>query len=504
MFRLTRISFSRLAARGLLPLVTIAGMNLTTIPAEGRARSEGTHPPSGTTLDLRNGVLSVALDGDLAYIVTSEAGPWVSVTWLSTYDLSSPAPQVPLGSVYFGYGEGSSDMLAVAGGFVYLVTWGFVVVDASDPADPRVVATLAWPERPACVAAAGTCAYVGDTAGLHVLDVADPTSPSLLGSVALSSAAVTVALRGTLALVGTLDARVAVVDVSDPHTPVVVSTLALPGTPWDIQVTGAHAYVSDGEAGLQILDLSRPALPRLAGGVDTPGDARTLAVSGARAYVVDRRPGSHWGAVVTDLRVIEVSNPMHPVIVNSITGVDRAGNVYGFWDTSEDRGIVASNGRVVVGGSILHQWVGGDCVGGLSGCDELSGYLAVTPRSAFEPPSPGAGLPVATASSATSVARASDTSGTTTSALRGNDPNPFNPETSIHFETARPSWVRVQVYDARGQLVRTLVDEALPAGSHTASWRGRSESGQEVASGVYFVLMEAENTRQTKKITLSR
>ena len=87
-------------------------------------------------------------------------------------------------------------------------------------------------------------------------------------------------------------------------------------------------------------------------------------------------------------------------------------------------------------------------------------------------------------------------------ALVGSEPNPFNPETSIHFDVPRASTVRIRIVDARGSLVQTLVDGTWSAGRHAVSWRGRNVNGGEVPSGVYFVMMEAEAFRQTLKITL--
>ncbi|MCA9753154.1 MAG: T9SS type A sorting domain-containing protein [Gemmatimonadetes bacterium] len=80
-------------------------------------------------------------------------------------------------------------------------------------------------------------------------------------------------------------------------------------------------------------------------------------------------------------------------------------------------------------------------------------------------------------------------------------PNPFVADTSLRFEIARPAHARLRVYDVSGRLVRTLVDERLEAGRHTANWDGRDESGRRVASGVFFVRMQAENFGAVRKIT---
>jgi len=72
-----------------------------------------------------------------------------------------------------------------------------------------------------------------------------------------------------------------------------------------------------------------------------------------------------------------------------------------------------------------------------------------------------------------------------------NHPNPFNPHTTITYAMPADGIVRLQIYDLRGRLVRTLVDETASAGWHEVSWNGRDMSGDEVSSGVYLTRLEA-------------
>ena len=65
-------------------------------------------------------------------------------------------------------------------------------------------------------------------------------------------------------------------------------------------------------------------------------------------------------------------------------------------------------------------------------------------------------------------------------------PNPFNPKTSIVFELPRRTDVSLVIYDARGREIRTLHHGTLGAGEHVRDWDGRTDSGQSVASGVYY------------------
>jgi flagellar hook assembly protein FlgD len=61
--------------------------------------------------------------------------------------------------------------------------------------------------------------------------------------------------------------------------------------------------------------------------------------------------------------------------------------------------------------------------------------------------------------------------------------------------------VRLDVYDSRGRLVRTLVDASLPAGTHAARWDGTNSRGAKVAAGVYFCeLRRGGETRSAKLV----
>ncbi len=86
--------------------------------------------------------------------------------------------------------------------------------------------------------------------------------------------------------------------------------------------------------------------------------------------------------------------------------------------------------------------------------------------------------------------------------LLPNIPNPFNPTTEIRFTTPMEGSVRIAIYDARGSLVRVLVDKAFPAGHHDAVWDGRDGKGATVSSGVYLVRLEQRSDFRTRKIVL--
>ncbi len=83
-----------------------------------------------------------------------------------------------------------------------------------------------------------------------------------------------------------------------------------------------------------------------------------------------------------------------------------------------------------------------------------------------------------------------------------NYPNPFNPETQLVFNLPEAGQVRLAVYNLKGQLVKVLADEILPAGDNRIVWDGRNERGRLVSSGVYLVRLNSCNEIVSKKIML--
>jgi choice-of-anchor B domain-containing protein len=88
--------------------------------------------------------------------------------------------------------------------------------------------------------------------------------------------------------------------------------------------------------------------------------------------------------------------------------------------------------------------------------------------------------------------------------LEGVAPNPFNPRTVIRFNLATSGRAELSVFDLRGRRVTTLVAENLAAGQHARSWDGTDKRGQTVASGVYFVALDAAGVRSTRKLLLTK
>ena len=85
-----------------------------------------------------------------------------------------------------------------------------------------------------------------------------------------------------------------------------------------------------------------------------------------------------------------------------------------------------------------------------------------------------------------------------------NVPNPFNPETEIHYRIPESGKVILKIYDILGREVRTLVNEEQNTGSHVALWDGKDEEGRQVSSGTYFYHLRFKDHHITGKMLLMR
>jgi len=88
--------------------------------------------------------------------------------------------------------------------------------------------------------------------------------------------------------------------------------------------------------------------------------------------------------------------------------------------------------------------------------------------------------------------------------LSQNYPNPFNPTTKITFVLPAMMKAELVVYDLLGRKVKTLVNDALHAGPHSATWDGTNDRGNAVSSGVYFYRLVAGDFVKVQKMTLTR
>jgi len=85
-----------------------------------------------------------------------------------------------------------------------------------------------------------------------------------------------------------------------------------------------------------------------------------------------------------------------------------------------------------------------------------------------------------------------------------NYPNPFNPETTITYSLPEATKMRLDIYNLKGQLVKTLVNEAKAAGEYSVIWKGTDDSHHPVSSGIYIYKMSAGKYNSTRRMILMK
>jgi len=83
-----------------------------------------------------------------------------------------------------------------------------------------------------------------------------------------------------------------------------------------------------------------------------------------------------------------------------------------------------------------------------------------------------------------------------------NHPNPFNPATRIEFNLSRAGRLTLKIFNVRGELVKTLIDETRQAGSDHIMWDGTNSQGSRVGSGIYFYEARTGGEVQVNKMAL--
>jgi hypothetical protein len=88
--------------------------------------------------------------------------------------------------------------------------------------------------------------------------------------------------------------------------------------------------------------------------------------------------------------------------------------------------------------------------------------------------------------------------------LIGNYPNPFNPSTTIAFSLLEPGNVSINIFNVKGEKVKTLVNQNFSAKEHSIVWNGTDDNGRRVASGVYFYRMISNDYSSSRKMILMK
>ena len=83
-----------------------------------------------------------------------------------------------------------------------------------------------------------------------------------------------------------------------------------------------------------------------------------------------------------------------------------------------------------------------------------------------------------------------------------NCPNPFNPSTKIIFELSKKMTVGIEIFSIDGKHIKTLINQKLNKGQHSAVWSGENSSGDFVSGGIYIYRITSDNYSKSKKMIL--
>jgi subtilisin family serine protease len=81
-------------------------------------------------------------------------------------------------------------------------------------------------------------------------------------------------------------------------------------------------------------------------------------------------------------------------------------------------------------------------------------------------------------------------------------PNPFNPTTTLAFQTPRAGRVDLGIYDVLGRRIRQLADGEVDAGLHQQVWDGTTDGGSAAGSGIYFIRLRSGDRVATQRVLL--
>ncbi|MDD3536486.1 MAG: S8 family serine peptidase [Candidatus Cloacimonetes bacterium] len=88
--------------------------------------------------------------------------------------------------------------------------------------------------------------------------------------------------------------------------------------------------------------------------------------------------------------------------------------------------------------------------------------------------------------------------------LKGAYPNPFNPSTTLSFSLKDKGEVSLDIYNQKGQKVRSLYSGSLEAGEHQLVWNGTDDGGRTMPSGLYYYRMKSGTYSSTRKMIMMK
>ena len=419
------------------------------------------------------------------------------------------------------YNTGGARNVFVSGNYAYVADYYncLQIIDISNAAVPVFSGGYSTNGTSMNISVSNNYAYVADGAGgLKIVDISNPASPFIAVIYKNQGYVYNVVTSGNYAFSGG-GSNLHIIDISNPLSPLLVGKCSTPGPALGIAVSGKYVYVAAGYAGLQVIDIGNLSSPVITGAYNTPTYARDVAVSGNYAYVAD----DYYTA---GLQIIDISNPVSPTLAGTrntsgntyavtsspdfVFGLDYGGAVYIWSGNPSSKTLVGSYGRSVSTGNGFDITLSGHHI------FRANGYGGLQIFDISNPATPALAGTYSTSGDAYGVAVSGDYIyicewGTVLEILEfdplkiaphegikglneknilsQNYPNPFNATTTIQYDIPnmenKDYFVTLSVFNNKGQLVRTLVNQNKQYGHYLVTWDGKNNFGKKTPAGVY-------------------
>lgn len=385
--------------------------------------------------------------------------------------------------------------------YAYVADRGdLAIIDVSVPSAPVVVGSLSVTNNvwPVAVVVQDTFAYLHNLDAFSIVNVSDPTTPNLVGWTFTSSGVGLepkgISLKGKIAYLTQGSEGLDIFDVSVPSTPNMITTIQTPGTAVDLFINDTIAYIADYDS-LQVINIADSSAPFRVGAASMPNPCYDVFVSGNYAYVICESSSGNNGS----LQVVDISDPASPNIVSSVSNIN--GDPFAIY-------VVGNYAYIAARDHFLPTVEGGVRIIDIS--NPLSPVLIASyntpgdPRDVFVV---GDLIYVADYDSlqilrhiTVGIEEETYLEKDVSLRLEQNFPNPFRMSTIIRYELAKESYITLKVYNVAGQLITRLVGGNQRAGAYNVIWDGTDNKGVHVSNGVYFYRLQSNSFVQTKKL----
>lgn len=383
----------------------------------------------------------IALKGDYIYV----ANGYGNLRIYNKEDVNS----VQEVGIYTSPNESGVNFVKVVDNYAYLVSSideSFSIVDITNPLQPTELGTYVLEGMVNDLGITGNHAVVYDNPYISSIDISNPAQIQLTSRCDAPQYITAIAVDGNYVYIviweGTIS-KMLVYNIVDPSAIQLVGTYNFAGNGKDITVCGGYAYIADCRNGLLVVDVSNPSYLQLVSSYTTYNEYEPTLVTVANNY-------AYIGLFDKGFMVIDISNPLE---LRKVGYYKASGTVK----------------NIVVQGN----------------------YAYVSTNSSFG---------IYDCSQAVAISDENEVSAKTV--LKQNYPNPFNPTTNISFTVAKQCPVRLDVYNIRGQHVRSLLDETCMKGEHSVVFNGCDDSNQSLSSGMYLYKLQTGSENITQKMLL--